>query len=125
LLNHSKHPVNLAFRFILELTTLATVAIWGFFAYDGLYAYGIGLGAPILMATVWGVFAVPNDPSRSGKTVIKTPGILRMLLEVLFFLIGSYTLYSLNYLFLFYGFSISVFLHYLLSLDRIKWLLYR
>lgn len=83
----------------------------------------MGIGTPILMASLWGIFAVPDDPSRSGKTLIKTPGMLRLILEILFFLFGAFTLYSLDYTYLFYMYSAAVVLHHLLSIDRIKWLL--
>lgn len=117
------HPINLAVRFILEMTALIMVGIWGFSIYNGLQSYILGIGLPVLMATVWGVFAVPNDPSRSGKTVVETKGVIRLLLEFSFFILGSYVLYDLNYSNIFFGYSITVIIHYLLSIDRIKWLL--
>ncbi len=121
--NQGTHPVNLAVRFMLEIAVLLAVGVWGFSNFNSLYAYIIGIGAPIFFAIVWGVFAVPNDPSRSGKTVIKTLGSIRLILELNYFIAGSYALYSLNYIYLFYAFSIITVLHYLLSIDRIKWLL--
>ena len=97
--------------------------MWGFASFNGFYSYAIGLGSPLISATLWGVFAVPNDPSRSGKTVIKTSGRMRLLLELSFFILGASALYSLNYTNLFYAFSIISLLHYLMSMDRIKWLI--
>lgn len=105
------------------MTALIMVGIWGFSIYNGLQSYILGIGLPVLMATVWGVFAVPNDPSRSGKTVVETKGVIRLLLEFSFFILGSYVLYDLNYSNIFFGYSITVIIHYLLSIDRIKWLL--
>ena len=116
----SNNPINLAVRFILELTVLIVIGIWGATNFNGFYSYAIGLGTPIILATLWGVFAVPNDPSRSGKTVIKTPGSIRLIFELLFFTAGAYALYSLNYINLFYAFSLITILHYLVSIDRIR-----
>lgn len=121
--NQGSHPLNLTVRFILEITVLIAVGVWAFSKSNGLDAYMYGICAPILMATVWGVFAVPNDPSRSGKTVIKTLGVVRLILEIIFFSIGSYGLYNLHYINLSYAFSGITIFHYLFSKDRIKWLL--
>lgn len=121
--NQAKHPINLTIRFLLEIAVLATVATWGFTNFEGFYSYFIGIGAPISMSAMWGIFAVPNDPSRSGKTVVKTKGTVRLFLESIFFITGSYALYSIGYTSLFYSFSIIAILHYTFSLDRINWLL--
>ena len=36
---------------------------------------------PLGAVALWGVFATPDDPSRSGNTVVRTPGLMRLLLE--------------------------------------------
>ena len=78
---------------------------------------------PLLLAFVWGVFAVSGDPSRSGKTVVKTPGIIRLFLEFSIFTIGAFAIFKSGYSIFSYIFSGVVILHYLLSYDRIVWLI--
>ena len=57
--------VNLALRFALELAALAALAYWGFHTGRSLLAdLVLGLGAPILAAVVWGVFAAPKSARR-------------------------------------------------------------
>ncbi|MCB0497413.1 MAG: YrdB family protein [Cyclobacteriaceae bacterium] len=118
-----KHPLNLALRFLLEITTLIVTGYWGFHLYSGFLKYLIGIGSPLLLGIIWGVFAVPNDPSRSGKTVVNTPGIIRLIIELAFFGFGAYAFYQVNMVTYSYIFASVTLLHYLLSMDRIKWLL--
>jgi Protein of unknown function (DUF2568) len=56
---------NLALRFALELAALAALAYWGF--HTGKTAIAdvvLGLGAPLVAAAVWGVFAAPSSARR-------------------------------------------------------------
>lgn len=78
---------------------------------------------PILAAVVWGVFAVKDDPTRSGKTVIETPGILRLLLEIAFFGFSVWCVFDLTYPITALVFAGVVVLHYAFSVDRVGWLL--
>jgi Protein of unknown function (DUF2568) len=52
--------VTLTVRFLCELAMLAALALWGFGAGDGLWAWLAGLGAPLLAALVWGAFVAPR-----------------------------------------------------------------
>ena len=79
------HPVNLLFRFLLELTVLGVVAIWSWKSIESWAGMVLAFVIPFVMAVIWGTFAVPDDPSRSGKAPVPTPGALRLLLELLFF----------------------------------------
>ncbi|MEA2364551.1 MAG: hypothetical protein QOI32_63 [Thermoleophilaceae bacterium] len=62
--------VNDGLRFLLELGMLASLAYWGFTDHDGAIQWLLGLGAPALVALVWGVFMSPKashpttDPAR-------------------------------------------------------------
>lgn len=48
-------------RFALEIIALVTVAVWGF-TVDAVSGLGIvvGLGAPLLLAVLWGLFVAPR-----------------------------------------------------------------
>jgi len=117
------HPLNLAVRLLLELTTLFVVGYWCWKSYDGFSKYFLSIGVPFLLAAVWGVFAVPNDPSRSGKTVIETIGVIRLMLEFLFFILGTIAIYKLGYSKASLKFILVVLLHYMVSYDRVIWLI--
>ena len=119
----SKHPVNLAIRFALEVVAIITFAIWGLKLLDSWVSIILAILLPLIFALLWGVFAVPNDPSRSGKTVVVTPGLIRLLLELVLFGAAAWMLFDLEFLKLGWIFSTVVIIHYASSYDRIAWLL--
>ena len=82
---------NLTLRFLLELAGLAATAWWGFTTQSGLLAWIAGLGLPIVMATFWGVFRVPND---GGTPVVATHPLLRLLFEAAFFALAVGLLFA-------------------------------
>src|SRR5580765_757158 len=51
---------NLVLRFLLELSALAATAYWGFSTKSGVTQWVLGLGAPALVAVVWGLFVSPK-----------------------------------------------------------------
>jgi hypothetical protein len=74
--------LNLALRFLLELCALAALVYWGFHSAQGaLLKVILGIGVPLLAATAWGTFRVPDDP---GKAPVAVPGKVRLLLELVF-----------------------------------------
>ena len=117
------HPINLAVRFLLELAALGSAAIWGWQTGTESMRLILAIGLPLALAVIWGVFAVPGDPSRSGKTVIPTPGFLRLILELAFFGFAVWALRDSGYKELALYLGIVTAFHYLLSYDRIRWLL--
>ncbi|MCJ7717842.1 MAG: YrdB family protein [Anaerolineales bacterium] len=70
------NPINLFIRFILEIIALFFLGYWGWNLGPGWKSKLLGLGIPFLVAVVWGTFAVPDDPSRSGTAPVPIPGIL-------------------------------------------------
>ena len=117
------HPLNLTIRFLLEVIALLAIGYWGWNQYDDWQRFVLAFGLPIILAIVWGTFAVPNDPSRSGKAPIVTPGIIRLVIEIVFFSIGTWAIYNLGYTISAWVFGLIVAIHYILSYDRIKWLI--
>ena len=117
------HPLNLALRFILEIIALLAVGLWGWHCGSAGYNYLLAAGLPVSFALIWGIFNVPNDPSRSGRAPVKVPGIIRLLIELSLFGFAVWALFHLDYktgAFIFGGVLI---LHYIISYDRINWLL--
>ena len=117
------HPVNLALRFVLELIAFFFPGFWIWKTLTEWYKYPLMILVPILVAAVWGVFAVPNDPSRSGRTVIAVPGIPRLIIEFLVFAMGIFSILLSGYRSIAWIFAIITLLHYIISYDRIMWLL--
>jgi hypothetical protein len=117
------HPLNLALRFILELSALTAVGFWGWRQTDSWFRYVLAMGIPVGLAIIWGVFAVPDDKSRSGAAPIPTPGFVRLLLELGLFAFATWSLYNSGFVRVAWVLAIVTFSHYLISYDRIEWLL--
>ncbi len=115
--------MNLALRFFLELAAIISFGIWGYNQSEGGLKIILAIFLPLGFALLWGVFAVKDDPSRSGKTVVQTPGILRLLLELALFGTAAWMLLDLDHNRIALVFGLAVVLHYLLSFDRMAWLL--
>jgi len=68
-------------RGFLELAGLLLGGIWGYRLDTGGMRFFFALGIPLVMAIAWGVFNVPDDPSRGGPSPVPIGGRLRLLLE--------------------------------------------
>ncbi len=77
-LTMGSHSLNLALRFLLELAALGAMGYWGWTQHEGPVRWRWAIGLPLVAAVLWGTFAVPNDPSRSGQAPVPIPGILRL-----------------------------------------------
>jgi len=117
------NPVNLAVRFLLELAALIAIGAWGWSLTDEWPRYLAVVGLPLVAAALWGVFAVPDDPSRSGRAPVPVPGVLRLLLELAFFAFAVWALFDIGSSTLGWVLAGVVVLHYAASYDRIAWLL--
>jgi len=120
----SQNPLNLAVRFLLEILALLALGAWARARFPGALGFVLMILVPLLAATAWGIFNVKGDPSRSGKAPAPVPGIVRLLLELAFFGSATWALFSLNTTFG-WIFGAVTLLHYILSYDRIAWLLKR
>ncbi len=70
---------NLALRFLLELCALGALGYWGFKTGSGtITKIGLGIGAPLVAAVVWGVHVSPQAP-------VQLPGLLVLILQGLVF----------------------------------------
>ena len=116
------HPANLAFRFVLEIAALVALGIGTFNLASGILAWFLALLVPFLGAVVWGVFAVPGDESRSGQAPVPVPGAVRLIIELAFFGLAVLLLWPVwPVAAAMLGVAAAV--HYVLSIDRIRWLL--
>lgn len=118
------NPANLAFRFLLELAALGAIGFWGWQQADNiLLKIVLAVGLPVIAAVLWATFAVPNDPSRSGKAPVPVPGWLRLIVELAFFAFAAWALFDLGFVTLSLILAVLVLIHYALSYDRLLWLL--
>ena len=116
------HPANLAFRFVLEIAALIGIGVGAYNLSTGVVAWLLAVALPLVAAIAWGTFNVPGDESRSGRAPVAVPGMVRIAVEVGVFgsavvLLWPVSPVAAGLL------GIGVVLHYLLSLDRIRWLL--
>ena len=117
------HKANLGFRFLLEMAMLAAFAVAPALALEsGARWVMVGI-FPLGAVALWGVFATPDDPSRSGSTVVRTPGLVRLLLEwglfagaVGLLLRADQPLYAI-------ALAIGVVIHYSAWPARIRWMI--
>jgi hypothetical protein len=70
---------NLLLRFLLELFAMGALGYWGFKTGNETIAkIGLGVGAPLVVAVVWGAFLSP-------RAAIALPGFLVLVLQALVF----------------------------------------
>ncbi|MFF0739180.1 YrdB family protein [Streptomyces sp. NPDC004111] len=117
------HPLALGVRFVLELAALVCFGVWAWAVAPGALRFVAVVAVPLLVAVLWGVFATPGDASRSGGTVITTPGPLRLVLELAVFFGGAAALYATGAHTLAVVLAAVLAVYHLLSWDRIVWLL--
>ena len=73
------HQANLVLRFLSEVCALAALFYWGMRVGGGPFAsIVLGLGAPLLAAVVWGLFAAP-------RARVPLPLAGRLAVELVFF----------------------------------------
>ena len=79
------HPVNLAFRFLLEIAALIALGVGAYSVVSGSFAWVLAIAVPTIAAVAWGTFNVPGDESRSGKAPVPVPGTVRLIIELTVF----------------------------------------
>jgi len=117
--------LNLAVRLFLELSALFIIGWWGWRQRSDGWQIVLAVVIPLVAASLWGIFAVPNDPSRSGSAPVPVPGIVRLALELGFFAAAAWALHDLGFSRAASLFATAVTLHYLVSFDRVRWLVSR
>ncbi|WP_247235422.1 YrdB family protein [Telluribacter sp. SYSU D00476] len=116
----SQHPINLGIRFLLEIAALVAVGMWGWQKPEGNMRYVLVVLLPVLLAALWGVFRVPNDP---GVPPVQVSGVVRLLIEAFVFGSAVAALYDLGQLRNSIVLAGLLLVHYLVSYDRVQWLL--
>ena len=119
----SQNPINLAVRFLLEIAGLVGLFRLGLWIADGPLAAVLALAFSIGAATAWGLFNVPGDRSRSGRAPVQVPGAVRLLVELLVLGDGAVGWFLAGPTWFAWTYTIVLGTHYLLSWDRVGWLL--
>lgn len=114
---------NLALRFLLELAALAGFAVWTWSVTTDSIRIVAAVIVVILLGAVWATFAVPGDPSRSGNAPVPVPGTLRLVLELAILYGGAFAFHLAGASLTGIAIAILITLHYVLSLERVSWLL--
>ena len=116
----SANPINLAFRFFLELAALVAMGYWGWHTGQGWLRWVLMLGVPLFAAVLWGTFRVPKDP---GRAPVQVPGVVRLALELAYFGFAVWALSNAGAATASWILGLAVVVHYVISYDRILWLL--
>jgi hypothetical protein len=100
--------LNVAIRFLLELCVLAAVGYWGFKTGSGwLLKILLGIGAPLLIAVIWGMFGAP-------KANMQLQGFMLIALEVVVFGSGVAALFATKNYSLAWSFAVIVIINRIL-----------
>lgn len=119
----SNHPANLILRLLLQIGGLIAVAQWGWVQHTAPLRYVLVIAAPLVLAGLWLIFDVRNDPTRSRQPLVAIPGGARLTLELGCFGLAVWSMIDGQRIFLAIVFIIVVLLHYFWSADRVVWLL--
>lgn len=113
----------LVLRFLLEIAALVLVGLFAWIELPGVWAWIGAIGLPLVMIVIWGTFNVPGDPSRGGGAPVVVSGVVRLVIEVVFF--GSAVAAATVVASLSAGlaFLCGVVISYALDEERLKWLL--
>jgi hypothetical protein len=80
--------LNLLVRFLLELCLLAAAGYWGFKTQsNGSMKILVGIGLPILLATLWGLFVAP-------KAIYPLSSAAHLILELVLLSSGAVALFA-------------------------------
>jgi hypothetical protein len=109
-------------RFGIEIAALVGLAAGGWAMARGPWRWVLAFGLPLAAAVVWGTFRVPGDP---GAATVAVPGSVRLLVETVV-LGGGAAGFGFAYgETVWITYAVIVVAHYVISWDRIGWLLER
>ena len=99
------------------------MAYWGWTQQAGVVRVISAIGLPIVAAALWYIFAVPDEPHRRGEAPVAVPGTVRLVLELALFAFAAWGLYNAGAKQLSWIMGVVVLVHYVISYDRVGWLI--
>lgn len=78
-----------ALRLLSELVAFASLALWGFLAWNTPWSFVWGIGAPLIAILVWALFLSP-------RAVFHLPRLVRAVIELLVFVSATLALWGLG-----------------------------
>lgn len=113
--------IGLGLHFILEICALLAVAYWGWQSNDDLFPrLLLGVGVPVALAAIWGIFRVPNDP---GPARVAVSGPVRLVIEWAILGFAVWCLFSAGLPTLGWVMLAAVVIDYVIMARRVLWLL--
>ena len=107
--------INSALAFFLELIMLAAFSYWGFYGEKSiLMKWLLGIGAPLAVAFIWGLYLAPNAEHRLNITAGTT-------LSLVLFLGAAIALYQTGHSVLAMTFAIIVIINQVFLLFWKQW----
>jgi hypothetical protein len=108
---------QLALRFGLELAALAALGVCGY-DFVGIVA---AIGLPVVAATLWGTFAVANEPYRAPNPPVPVAGPVRLAIEAAVF-VGALVALAFDARWIWFGvFAALLVVHHVGTRERLAW----
>jgi hypothetical protein len=114
---------NLTLRFGLELAAFTGLAMAAWKLSSGNLRWIAVIAVPIIAATIWGIFNVLDDPSRSGEAPVEVSGWTRLAIELLVLGGGAVGFLIADQPIIAVVLATLIVVQYATSWSRIEWLL--
>jgi hypothetical protein len=117
-----RNKFNVTLHFLLEVIALIAIGYWGWAQHQGVLRYALAVSLPVIVAVLWATFRVASEAD-SRPPVVAVPGWVRLLLELISFGFALWGLYKAGAVQVAWGLGLIVIIHYVISYDRVWWLL--
>lgn len=117
------HPVNLTFRFLLEIVGLVGLFRLGLDTGTGAWRWVLAFAFTFAAMALWATFRVPGDASAKGEAPYSVSGPVRLVIELVVFGGGALGWFVAGPSWMSWTYLAALVLHHGLSYDRIGWLL--
>jgi hypothetical protein len=117
------HPINLTFRFLLEITGLVGLFRLGLDTGTGAWRWALAGALTFVAMALWATFRVPGDASARGDAPYSVTGPVRLVIELVVFGGGALGWFVAGPSWMGWAYLAALVLHHGLSYDRIGWLL--
>ncbi len=113
---------NLYLRFGIELMALGGIWAGASVAATSRLRWLLVVTGLLVAVILWGVFNVPDDPTRSGKAPISVTGWVRLFIELVVLGAGLWGWLSSGRVDIAVVYAMALAVHHAASLPRLRWL---